>query len=167
MIYEKKKRRKTQSPQYTEYKRIHAHIIGDMVRYDNSSNETDGDEFVSYVIQEYGYDIDDIAPYINVPSTLYYKYQDDKGNNHYVVDENKEKIKSELRYEDMLAYQKYFIDNIMPVYERIIRMQGVNPATGKPITDQDKAVTMIYLKDELVKEMELIVGKELFEKYGK
>jgi len=140
-------------------------VIGDM--YNNRMNAggmTEIDEFVAYVCQEYDYDIGDLAPYINVPSALYLKCRDANGN-HYVTDENKQRIKIEMRYDDIIAYHRYFQDTIMPLYEQILNMQGINPATGLPITDQDKAETMKYFKDKLVKEMELMVGQELFKKY--
>jgi len=135
-------------------------IIGDMT----NTGMTELDEFVSYVCQEYDYEIADLAPYVTVPSALYLKYQDKSGN-HYVTDDNKQRIKIELRYDDMIAYHRYFQDTIMPVYEHVLNMQGVNPETGLPITDQDKAEYMKYFKDKLVKEMEIMFGQELFKKY--
>lgn len=136
--------------------------IGDVV----NAGMTEIDEFVSYVIQEYGYDIDEIAPYVTVPTSVYYKYQDDKGN-HYVKDDGNNKIKTELQYEDMIVYNDYFIKTIMPIYEDIINMSGTNPSTGMPITEQDKAATMIYIKKKTKDELDMIAGAELYNKYNK
>ena len=135
-------------------------MIGDMTNV----GMTEIDEFVSYVCQDYDYDISDLAPHINVPSTLYLKYQNSSGT-HYMLDSNKQRIKTELRYDDIIAYHNYFHDTITLVYERILNMRGVNPETGLLITDQDKAEAMKYFKDKLGKEMELMFGQELYRKY--